>query len=168
MKYGQPQPQSIATAQRPFPSHSRNRVGPNGRGWYKKHDLNSCLCRDMVQPSDNEAVRCKQADCETEWVSTYHQPRLEVSLADWHCQYHIACIGLELAPWNWVCTACKVGRGRGGKCVHKWWHILPYIEMCLIRQGGGPDNWPCEKNRPLVLFFDPGAPLLLNSCGLST
>jgi len=37
----------------------------------RKHELNGCLCGDVVQPSDPEAraVKCKQAGCETEWVS---------------------------------------------------------------------------------------------------
>ena len=30
--------------------------------------LNGCLCRDVVEPSTEEALKCKQVGCETEWV----------------------------------------------------------------------------------------------------
>ena len=45
-----------------------------------KHEVNGCLCGNVVQPSDLEAVRCKQAGCETEWVSTSTCYQLHSSL----------------------------------------------------------------------------------------
>ncbi|KAF8815934.1 hypothetical protein BYT27DRAFT_7078697, partial [Phlegmacium glaucopus] len=35
----------------------------------RKQDLNDCLCGDVVEPSVERVVKCKQPGCETQW---YH------------------------------------------------------------------------------------------------
>ncbi|EDR10685.1 uncharacterized protein LACBIDRAFT_315326 [Laccaria bicolor S238N-H82] len=76
-------------------------------GWSKRkhvpqkgedHDtLDSCLCRIVLNGSEDEVLKCKQAGCETQW-------------------FHLKCVELGQAPWNWVCVACAVsGRGHRGK-----------------------------------------------------
>ncbi len=35
-------------------------------------ELNGCLCGDVVEPSTEGALKCKQAGCETEWVIIFY------------------------------------------------------------------------------------------------
>ena len=78
--------------------------------------LNGCLCGLVLDSSSERVLKCKQAGCETLWVSTLYYERCLIFELTLYTQYHLQCVELEQEPRNWVCVACEAsGRGREGK-----------------------------------------------------
>ncbi|KAF8075710.1 hypothetical protein FPV67DRAFT_1664047 [Lyophyllum atratum] len=77
-----------------------------GRGKRKRkiveiHGLNNCECGVPADTASEDVVQCKREACETQW-------------------WHLTCIGLELAPRNWMCRTCKAsGGGKAKKVARK-------------------------------------------------
>lgn len=95
----------------PDPDERIERAGRPGRKW-KVHDvgnLSQCLCRSTVTlalmaSGEVTGIRCQKPGCDTEWVRNSAQ--LEPITYLLASQYHLASIGWEIAPKNWICEPC--------------------------------------------------------------
>jgi hypothetical protein len=81
--------------------------------------LNECLCGSVLDSSLSGVIKCKQAGCETQWVSsTCLMVLIEFMTHSTHIVIIVSPsvrrIGARAA--NWLCMACEASmEARGGK-----------------------------------------------------
>jgi hypothetical protein len=94
--------------------------------------LNGCLCGSVLDGSLSGVVKCRQAGCETQWVSTclmgadlasdsQYTSSITYNVSDWSKSHETGCVWLARRPDK------DAGESASGDDV-----IFPYLDMFLI------------------------------------
>ena len=113
---------------------------PMELGWPKRKrvpcqladTLNGCLCGSVLDGSLSGVIKCKQAGCETQWVSTclmgadipsdsQYTSSITCNVSDWSKSHKTGCV------WLVRCPGKDVGVSANGDDV-----IFPYSDVFLI------------------------------------